>query len=574
MRDHVILCGLGRVGARVLNHLQAANIPVVAIDTKIDPQDALPHPSTQFIKGDFRKRELLDAANLAEARGVVILTSDDLVNLAAMMTVLQMRPELRVVVRMFNPSLVARLGTVTRNVFALSTSALTAPMIALIARTGGALGAFSVDAKQPMLVTDWTVPEGHAGVGRPLGELPPKIAAKIVAHDRGGGVRRFFTDIDLEQPLRPADRLILCGPADAMRELTGDDEQQSSGFLRWSALRRQFRMIRRVAQEIDRPVKICAMVLFVVIAVSVLIFRFGVKDDGLVEAFYRTISLMATGADMRGDEFDRDAWQKGFISLLRLVGALLTAAFTAILTNYLVRAHLGGALEVRRIPDSGHVVLVGLGNIGFRVLEELVKLGERIVAIERDRDNPFIATARRLGAAVIIGDATVPEVLRQAHAAEALSILAVTQNELTNLEIGLLVREMHPKKRVVVRLADTQLAQLLREAANIRLALSIPELAAPAFIGALAGDQMRTVLVVEGRQFAVVDLVIGSADPLIGRPVAEVAAEHRLLPIALKVGAGVQFEGLAAAPLEAGCALTAIIAFRDLQLLFQRRRSV
>ena len=186
-----------------------------------------------------------------------------------------------------------------------------------------------------MLITDWIVPEGHDAVGRSLGELPPLLAAKIVAHDRGGGDRRFFTELDLDQPLRAADRLSLCGPADALGRLTGDDEQQSSGQLfRWSALRRQLRMIRRVVQEIDRPVKICAMVLIAVIAVSVLIFRFGVKDDGLVEAFYRTISLMATGADMRGDELPRDSWQKGFISLLRLVGALLTAAFTAILTNF------------------------------------------------------------------------------------------------------------------------------------------------------------------------------------------------------------------------------------------------
>src|SRR5436309_3233736 len=91
------------------------------------------------------------------------------------------------------------------------------------------------------------------------------------------------------------------------------------------------------------------------------------------------------------------------------------AAFTALFTNYLIRARLGGALEVRRIPDSGHLIVCGLGNIGYRVIEELVRGGERVVVIESAADNRFAATVRRLGVAVIHGDATVKEALRQAH---------------------------------------------------------------------------------------------------------------------------------------------------------------
>src|SRR4029077_2377355 len=137
---------------------------------------------------------------------------------------------------------------------------------------------------------------------------------------------------------------------------------------------------------------------------STVVFLFAKPDDGVPDALYRTISLMATGADMGGREFEPGSWEKVYISVLRLVGAALTAAFTAILTNYLVRAHLGGALEARRIPERGHIVVCGLGNVGFRVVEELLAEGEQVVAIERARDNPFTSTARRLGAAVMLGD--------------------------------------------------------------------------------------------------------------------------------------------------------------------------
>src|SRR5262249_60018775 len=109
--------------------------------------------------------------------------------------------------------------------------------------------------------------------------------------------------------------------------------------------------------------------------------------------------------DRQEEELVED-WQKVFASVLRIAGAALMAAFTAIVTNYLLRARLGGALEVRRIPDSGHVVVCGLGNIGFRVVEELVKSSERVVVIEQARDSRFVATARRLTAAAVSGDAT------------------------------------------------------------------------------------------------------------------------------------------------------------------------
>src|SRR5262249_60132522 len=122
--------------------------------------------------------------------------------------------------------------------------------------------------------------------------------------------------------------------------------------------------------------------------VSTATFYFGTRHDSVADALYRPISLRAPGGD-RGGRERHEPWQKVYVSLLRLVGAALTAAFTAILTNYLVRAHLGGALEVRRIPERGHVVVCGLGNVGFRVVEELLAEGEQVVAIERGRDNLF-----------------------------------------------------------------------------------------------------------------------------------------------------------------------------------------
>ena len=75
---------------------------------------------------------------------------------------------------------------------------------------------------------------------------------------------------------------------------------------------------------------------------------------------------------------------------------------------------------------------------------------------------------RRLGVAVIHGDATVREVLSQANAATARAVVAATSNDLANLEIALLVRDLNPSQNVVLRLGDPHLAHSLREGA-IRL---------------------------------------------------------------------------------------------------------
>lgn len=570
MSSHVILCGLGRVGRRVLDYLQAAGVAVVAIDSHVTPAEEASTGNARFLRGDFRKRELLDQAGLAEARGVLILTSDDLVNLSTLMIVLHARPRLRVVIRMFNPALVSRLGEVAANTFALSTSALTAPMLALIAHTSGALATFTLGEDRHLFVTEWRVPAGHVIAGLALADVKRDHGVDIVAHGPGPGPRRFFASLVEDTIVRTDDFLVVSGPAEMVQRLTGIDEVNISQ-LGWEASLRRFgRMARKMIAEIDLPVRICTSILVAVIVTSILVFHFGMKNDTLIDAFYRTISLMATGADMRGDDAEPGSWQKAFISGLRLVGAALTAAFTAILTNYLVRAQFGGVLEVRRIPEHGHVVITGLGNVSYRALQELRRLDEEVVAIERSPVNTFIATARKLGAVVIVGDALIDEVLKRANVSGAKAIVVATDNELVNLEIALLVRELHPNKRLLVRLIDPKLAELLREAANIHLALSIPELAAPAFLAAFLGDHIRTVFLASGKLVAVIDISVNREDALVGQSVAVWAKQYCVLPLAITVGERRIDRDLAEQPLSAGAVLTAIVTFQDIHRLLER----
>ncbi len=67
---------------------------------------------------------------------MLIITGDDLINVAATLMVRSLNSEVRIVLRMFNQNLIGRLGQTVRNVHALSTSLLTAPILAMAALTG------------------------------------------------------------------------------------------------------------------------------------------------------------------------------------------------------------------------------------------------------------------------------------------------------------------------------------------------------------------------------------------------------------------------------------------------------
>jgi Trk K+ transport system NAD-binding subunit len=554
----VILYGLGKVGASILEFLRATGLPVVVVDLKHDPSEAR-FAHAKFIRGDFRDPAVLEQAGIAKARSVLIVTSDDLVNISAALMARRLNPNVRVVVRMFNQNLLARLGKAVTNMRALSVSALTAPLLAQSALTGDVLGAFDIGEERRQVAKLVIGPESSL-TGQRLAEVARQFGVLVLSHNA-----KLLRDIPEDAALSDGDEIVVCGsPRDLGRLLPlglDNEWQDLLPGVQWAGRLRRFgRVAWRAVAEIDLALKIVACVLLTVITVSTFIYTYFGLAPSAPAALYRTVSAMATTGDLKADNFTW--WQKIFAAGLRIIGALLTAAMTAIFANYLIRARLGGALEVRRIPDSGHVVVCGLGNVGYRVVEELLKANERVVVIERSRDNPFIGTVRRLGAAVIFGDAAVTEVLRQARAGASRAVVAATSNDLVNFEIALLARELHPKQRVVVRLVDDALAEMLREVVDVRLAVSLPALAAPAFVAALYGDRVQSIFRLGRTVVAGVEFTVRPNDPCLnGQSMSALAIDYGLIPIA----------GLATGKrLQEGDQFTVIATLTDLERLFRR----
>lgn len=119
-RDHVIICGLGRLGFGVVRLLKP-QVPLVAIDFAENPHYAddptmMAEPVVPVLRGDMTVRWVLQEAGVDRASAVLILTSDDTANLEAAMLVHELNPDARIVMRINNSRIANRLDNVLRDV--------------------------------------------------------------------------------------------------------------------------------------------------------------------------------------------------------------------------------------------------------------------------------------------------------------------------------------------------------------------------------------------------------------------------------------------------------------------------
>ncbi|MFC9287227.1 NAD-binding protein [Streptomyces sp. NPDC057052] len=231
-----------------------------------------------------------------------------------------------------------------------------------------------------------------------------------------------------------------------------------------------------------------------------------------------------------------------------LVGLLLLPVLLAAVLEGLGTFRAAGAL--RRPPRGlgGHVVLLGLGKIGSRVLTRLRELDIPVVCVEAAPEARGVAVARRLRVPVVLGDVTQEGVLEAAKIHRAHALLAVTSSDTTNLEAALYARSLRHDLRVVLRLYDDDFAtavyRTLRAAHPQALtrSRSVTHLAAPSFAGAMMGRQILGAIPVERRVLLFASLEVGGYGQLVGKTVGEAFRAGYWRVLALE-GAGRESSG-------------------------------
>ncbi len=574
-QGHVIVCGLPGVGLRIVEQLALSGVPAVVVDDNPAPAlaRAIAAWDVPLVTGPARTAETLMSAGLPGAIAVICAQDDDLPALETALLTRRLRPEVRVVAQLTNPAVgraVREAGVAVLDVAGLSAPSVveaclgegvqemslsgmrflaartTAPAAATLRELYGALAPVAVVPPDghvlvcPGRDTPVTAGDEVTLIGTPdeLAALSvidhPELIRRLTATQGGNGTGTGG----------PGTGGNGAGSLGAPGVLGGEEpgSLQAGSGLAARAARALRDVAVSLARAMDRRIAIALGALVAVLATATLVLRFTYQYAGpghrmsLLDAMYFTVETVTTVGygdySFRGEP----AWLVVFAVLLMMAGALFVAVFFALVTNMLVSRRIEESLGRQKITVlRDHVLVIGLGTVGLRVVRQLRDAGRDVVVVEMDEHNRHLEQLRALDVPALIADATLPEVLASARLSTASAVAVLTSDDLANLETGLAVRDQlgprWPDVPVALRIFDPQLAHSVQQTFGFRHVRSTAALAAPWFVGAALGLDVLSTFYAGDEPLLVARLTVTPGGGLHGLRMDELAARTRVLAL-------------------------------------------
>lgn len=245
------------------------------------------------------------------------------------------------------------------------------------------------------------------------------------------------------------------------------------------------------------------------------------RQIGRVEAIYDVLSLTFFQPPDR--PFPTNPYLQIFYFLMPVIGiSLLALGLTDFGILFFNRRARGKDWEMAVASTfNNHVVLVGLGHLGYRVAKTLHELGQEVVAIECAPNKDLVHNVRDLGVPVIEDDGTRETVLIAAGVQRARTIMLCTQNDSLNLRMALKARNLNPDIEVVMRIFDDDFAASLHSQFGFH-AMSATGMAAPLFASVGAHIDITPPVTIEGQPHTLANLQIPEKSHLGGMSVQQV----------------------------------------------------
>lgn len=190
MHNHVVLFGLGKLGLRILQQLLHLGELVIVVER--NPQcEHLGYARKEGVPlliGNGREPDIFEKTNLADAKSVILATDDDLANLEIALDARKIKADIRVVLRMFDQELAAKIKDAFDLQLAFSTTELAAPVFATASSDESIVNSFKV-GDQLIVVAQLRVAPGSGLEGRTVGEVRDAHQTFVLEHRRGKAVR-------------------------------------------------------------------------------------------------------------------------------------------------------------------------------------------------------------------------------------------------------------------------------------------------------------------------------------------------------------------------------------------------
>ncbi|MET0704882.1 MAG: NAD-binding protein [Mycobacterium sp.] len=518
MRRHTIVCGDDALGLRIIEELQSAGTDVVVVDSAA----------------------ALAQAGVAEATAVICADDDDALNLEIALLARELNDDVRVVARLANSVLREAVALGNGPGAVLDVADLAAPSVveALLNRTTHTITAAGIEfvvsgTDAPRNGTLREIYGDLAPVGVVHGEKSLTPGAVVACPGRDLRVREG----DWTAMIGTADELAAQGIAVARP--TGAAQHRRSLPMRLLGGLRAFR-------DDVNPLFFRALAASLTLLIgSTLLLRFTYNRPGMswIDALYFSTETIATVGYGDFSFQDQPTWLRLFGIALMFAGVTTTAVVMAFVADLLLSRRIGRNAGRRKVRElSEHIIVIGLGSFGIRVVADLKAAGHDVVVIERSETNRYLAAAAELDVPVIFGDATLRQTLEAARIADATAIAVLTPDDMVNIETGIVLRELlgvrwmrsadHPGVPVVLRVYDRALGAAVAHRFGFENVRSTVELGAPWFIGASLGLQVIGTFSVGQRSFMVGGVQVESGSDLDGMAMVDMSTQTRVIAIA------------------------------------------
>ncbi|HZM81855.1 MAG TPA: NAD-binding protein [Candidatus Limnocylindrales bacterium] len=497
---HFVINGSDGLAYRLaweLAHRYGADVVVVMTKQQYrEARDFIEIPRVRLEIVERVDEKALVRANVAGAAGLALTVQDDVNNIHIALQARDLAPKLRVVVRMYNTHLGQAIEKLLGECKVLSDAEIAAP--ALVAAALGEVAANPVQVSGRTLI-----------VARREDVQPRDIVCGLADTNALG-----------EPAMLPEDaaraNLVLADARGVTEELINTvrlgERKRRRWWWRaaWTILRALFSRKLGVA---------FFSVLAILIAAGTALAVLPDRAMDSWEAFYQTV-VTALGGLQENPSLDRP--EQLIQLIIGIAGLALVPLVTALIVEGMVNARLAVAQGRLARPHAGHVVVVGLGGVGTRVMRLLHDRGLSMIAIDHNEQARGIALANELGIPVIIGDASRETTLRMAGVERCRALMCVASTDVINLEAALHGRNLQPGLRVLVRLFDADLAGRARKALDLRLSSSVSYVAAPAFAEALMDREVIGTISVSRRVLLLAQVSVASGARLEGSTVDSV----------------------------------------------------
>ncbi|MEJ2871835.1 NAD-binding protein [Actinomycetospora sp. OC33-EN08] len=450
------------------------------------------------------------AAGVLGATAVALVDREDVTNIHRALRVQEIDPSVRLVVRLFNTGLGARIEGILPTATVLSVSETAAP--SFVAQAIGR------NTRQHVRLAGRTfVVAGRREVREAA--LVCGLAANSQTGARGGP-RLLPDDSD------PADFVL--ARAESRARVTDQLSRPRTERLR-NAVERSVVLVRG---SLTRRLARATLALVGLFVAGTMAFA-TVGGYSLGDAVYLAV-LDSAGAAQ--PDTGASVAVRVIQAFVTVVGIAIIPLVTAVVVESAVSARTVDR-TARRAPRRDHVVVVGLGNVGQRIVTTLRERGVPVVAVERDEDTAGVGAAARARVPVVFGDATRERVLREAGVENARALVAVTSDDATNLQAALTARSVQRAVRVVLRLRDDDLAGRVERSMNA-ISRSVSYVAAPVFAAALRDGQVLATIPVGRRILLMAEVAVGRASLVTGLPVSVLAEPGEVRVVGVFRGAG------------------------------------